>query len=423
MNNRLHFLFAAAVASLSLGTTQAQTVADFEEVPLPGPDTTYLHTQMGNGDGIYSFQSGHATLYGNVFYEVLWGGFNCSNYTDNVTNSYTNDAASITGAGFNGSEQYVVSFIGIDFMGPDPTRTIPNSMQLTGDAAGQQVAGIYATNTAYTYFYITDNNYYAEHELYYHLIVRGYMNGIPAADSVVFPLADFTEDNELVVSDWTWVDLSSLGQVDSLTFDVASNDTDQFGISTPAYFALDYLITLDGNCPGPDQLVASDIGAESAVISWANEISQLTTTYEIAVDESATLEPTASVTQVSGNSYSASLLTPNTLYYAHIRSTCDDGSFSDWDTLSFTTELPSAINETANEGFKVLISPNPASNYLDVQTDRQVTFAVIGLDGSRIALPVLHHRIDISSLPAGLYFLKVTDSQTARQHTLRFVKY
>ena len=59
-----------------------------------------------------------------------------------------------------------------------------------------------------------------------------------------FYLADFRfADNALdyVVDSWTWVDLSSLGVVSSLSFSLASSDVGQFGMNTPAYFAMDNL--------------------------------------------------------------------------------------------------------------------------------------------------------------------------------------
>src|SRR5690606_3834096 len=119
MNQPLRFLFASSLLLATQTSTQAQTVSDFENVSLPGPDTTYLHTQMPNGNGIYSFQSGLATFYGEVFFDNYWAGFNCSNHTDNQSFDFTNDASAITGSGVDSSSQYLVSFISGDFLGPD----------------------------------------------------------------------------------------------------------------------------------------------------------------------------------------------------------------------------------------------------------------------------------------------------------------
>ena len=59
-----------------------------------------------------------------------------------------------------------------------------------------------------------------------------------------FYLADFRfADNSLdyIVRDWRFVDLSGLGVVSRLEFDLASSDSGAFGINTPAYFAMDSL--------------------------------------------------------------------------------------------------------------------------------------------------------------------------------------
>ena len=43
------------------------------------------------------------------------------------------------------------------------------------------------------------------------------------------------------MDDWEWVDLSSLGTVAGLEFDLSSSDTGPSGMNTPAYFAMDDL--------------------------------------------------------------------------------------------------------------------------------------------------------------------------------------
>jgi len=57
-------------------------------------------------------------------------------------------------------------------------------------------------------------------------------------------LADYRfDDNSLdfILDDWEFTDLSSLGEVDALSFSFTSTDTGSFGINTPTYFALDNL--------------------------------------------------------------------------------------------------------------------------------------------------------------------------------------
>ena len=78
---------------------------------------------------------------------------------------------------------------------------------------------------------------------FFKLTITGF-NGAAETGSVDFYLADYRfGDNSLdyIVSNWTYVDLSSLGTVNSLKFSLASSDSGTFGINTPAYFAMDNL--------------------------------------------------------------------------------------------------------------------------------------------------------------------------------------
>ena len=61
---------------------------------------------------------------------------------------------------------------------------------------------------------------------------------------VDFYLADYRfADNSLdyVIGSWTSVNLSSLGTVAALKFELSSSDNGDFGMNTPAYFAIDNL--------------------------------------------------------------------------------------------------------------------------------------------------------------------------------------
>ena len=55
-------------------------------------------------------------------------------------------------------------------------------------------------------------------------------------------LADFTAEaaeEDYILDAWTWVDLSSLGEVSGLQFTLSSSDNGEYGMNTPAYFAID----------------------------------------------------------------------------------------------------------------------------------------------------------------------------------------
>ena len=66
--------------------------------------------------------------------------------------------------------------------------------------------------------------------------------------ALIFYLADYRfEDNsqDYIVSDWEYLDLRSLGDVDSLSFVLSSSDVGAAGINTPTYFSMDNFSTAD----------------------------------------------------------------------------------------------------------------------------------------------------------------------------------
>ena len=85
------------------------------------------------------------------------------------------------------------------------------------------------------------------------LTITGF-NGAAATGSVDFFLADYRFANnaqDYIVKAWTFVDLSSLGAVTRLGFDLTSTDNGPFGMNTPGYVAIDTLTTVP--VPEPHQ--------------------------------------------------------------------------------------------------------------------------------------------------------------------------
>lgn len=235
-----NYLFAAGITLASLpAITHAQDLSTFDDLSLPGTDTNFASTQP---QGTYTFQSGSVLFYGEL---TSWGGysgFNYSNMRDDTTQDFSNDKSAITGMGFDSSANYGVCFVPLDFQGADPTATIPVAAKIVDDSTGNGriVEGAYFTNITYAYWYM--KNYFQPGN-WFKMTVRGYLNGQKVNDSVDFMLGEVANDSsQNIVNTWTWVDLSALGHVDSLTYDLSSNDTaGGFGMNNPAYFAMDNL--------------------------------------------------------------------------------------------------------------------------------------------------------------------------------------
>jgi hypothetical protein len=225
-----------AMMTLSLA---AQTTSDFEDFNI-GIDS-FLNGSDGNG----GFQNGNIFL-SNSFNPTWqsWSGWGISSMTDTLTPGYLNDFSAVTGSGYN-SPTYATTYISGE-----------SKLKLQGNAAGGFVEGFYITNSTYTYLSMRDGDGFAkkfggltgDDADYLLLTIRKYKDGVLGADSIDFYLADFRfSDNsqDYIVKDWQYVDLTNLGDADSLVFAMSSTDNGAFGINTPAYFCMDDFTTAD----------------------------------------------------------------------------------------------------------------------------------------------------------------------------------
>ena len=64
------------------------------------------------------------------------------------------------------------------------------------------------------------------------------ITGTKADGSKAEVIVDLAKGTEYI-KDWTYVDLSSLGKISSLKFALSSSKNNEYGMTTPAYFALD----------------------------------------------------------------------------------------------------------------------------------------------------------------------------------------
>ncbi len=224
----------------SLGLN-AQTTSTFEEFVMEAD------TFLNGSDGTVAFHSGNAIFPVNHNFDWgSWSGWAISNTTDVTSAGYTNQYSSITGGGYDQSAQYAVGFV-----------SGSSRIELSDDAIGGAVEGFYITNGTYPYLSMLNGDGFAkkfggetgDDPDYFLLTIKGYYQGAVNSDSVDFYLADYRfEDNsqDYIVDEWTFIDLTSLGPVDSLIFTLNSSDSGMFGINTPGYFCIDNFSTLDG---------------------------------------------------------------------------------------------------------------------------------------------------------------------------------
>ncbi|PHI19914.1 hypothetical protein CEQ90_10200 [Lewinellaceae bacterium SD302] len=239
MKTSFTFLYTLLIG-LFVSSLNAQLVADFESLTT-GPDQAFY-----GQDGVFTRTSGGVimdiTSYGTFDGGFFWGGMAASSYTGGMTGGLEEQFTARNGSGAEGSGGYAVTF---------GERVV---IRLDESVAGGVVEGMSVSNTAYAYFVIRDGNMFSDlfggesgdDPDFFFLTVKGFSDGELTTDSVNFYLADYRfEDNEqdYIIEDWEFINLSSLGGVDSLELTLKSSDFNNFGILTPAYVAIDNVIT------------------------------------------------------------------------------------------------------------------------------------------------------------------------------------
>ncbi len=243
---KLIFSYLGLISVIFLSfSTKSQNVANFENINLQ-PNSFWNGSDNSGGfySGSFYFFNSY-TNYGGGMY--AWYGFACSNINDTTTIGYTNQYAAITGKGALNSTNYAVSYINYDWA--NNYTMLPNTVRFTNPST---LTGFYVTNSTYAYYSMLygDGSFAKKFggttgndPDWFKLQIKCYYSGF-VKDSLDFFLADFRFSNntlDYIVKDWKWVDLSSFGILDSITFGLTSSDTGAYGMNTPAYFCLDEL--------------------------------------------------------------------------------------------------------------------------------------------------------------------------------------
>jgi len=231
-------------ASFFFNLVCSQTTATFENFNL-AEDSALNGSDLSGGysDGNLFFPNSYDVQFGS------WAGFSVSTKTDVTTPGFTNDLSCIAGEGALNSNSYAVGYF--------PFPLYEQVIDITGNADGGAMEGMYVNNSTYAFLSMRDGDAFAKKfggvsgndPDFFKLKIQKYLNGSLGSAMVEFYLADFRfSDNSLdyIVDEWTYVDLTSLGNADSLLLSFESSDTGQFGINTPTYVCLDELTTKDG---------------------------------------------------------------------------------------------------------------------------------------------------------------------------------
>lgn len=170
---------------------------------------------------------------------------------------------------------------------------------------------------------------------------------------------------------------------------------------------------IDFMCPAVENLDTMYVFDTRAKVSW-NTITNNIEHCEMEWGESGFEQGQGNyVRYIYDSSYFFSTLTPGTTYDVYVRSYCPHlNEYSVWEYLSFTTQNI-GINTADNSNTIIDIYPNPTTGIVEVSLPQEFEnqdIKLYNLRGVLLQTKVLHGGItqfDISSLPDGVYIIKV----------------
>ena len=386
-------------------------ISDLENLALD--DESYWDGSDGSGN----FISGQVK-FPNSYEFGIWGKWSYSNISDNTTPGYDNHFSAITGAGFDtissGGKNYAVGFETIDWTSTFLPQPIPLKFSKN---IPHEVKGLFVTNSTYTALSMENGDDFAkkfggdtgDDPDWFKLSVWGMKSGIQT-DIIEFYLADYRSNDsteDYIVKTWQWIELSSLGEVDSLMFDLTSSDTGDFGINTPLYFAVDNIYTVPSilTLENPVADIRVTMNAPDYVVFLEDLFDNAFVTKDIISNSNPSL-----VTTTIRNDSLILSFAENQSGIAELIIEGTFGSQSVADTFTVTV-IPPAVNGSMSLT-DLLLYPNPSEGIFRVQTEWEepLTIKIFSIRGDLVYINTdcsAFDIIDISNEPSGVYILNI----------------
>jgi len=219
-------------------TVTAQVPAAPEVEPIPGPATfeeysVVLPAEGGKynpytSDGTRYWQSGDYTFSCTRSWSgSMNDGFYPANWSDTAYADYSDDYKAMPRSGADSSATYATMYYGGSWGGP-----------CTITFSERNLTGTYITLALNPYRCIHGQSWSAAFAEGDYLMVRmsGKKNGVYTGTSAEFYLADYRNGARTEVTEWTWFDLSALGNVDEV--EVTMHDS-QNGAGVGLYACID----------------------------------------------------------------------------------------------------------------------------------------------------------------------------------------
>ena len=235
-------------------------VATFEELEVPADGHISVSTE--EDDERTEFVSGgYEFAHGCMSDWDYWYFFGYANRTNTKYETLDDQWNNVVGGGYDGSANYGVAYAAA-FNGP--CYVTPLSEEAV------EVPGFYITNSSYAYSSLTGGDPYAKKfglGDWFKLTITGYDADDEVTGTKDYYLADLRDaEKAYIVNDWRYVDLSGLGKVSKLSFELSSTDNGDWGMNTPAYFCFDNF-GAEGTEVLPERNIDVTTGVESVALS------------------------------------------------------------------------------------------------------------------------------------------------------------
>ncbi len=244
----LSIVLCAALAVFSANAENNSQITTFEDLILE-PESHFPGNWTPVEDSITSFVSGNFrfTTNSNSSYPA-WAFIGVSRQTDTVFASYDTDQFhNVVGHGVDNSPTFAIANIA-------PHLGVTSIYPLDS-TSNQSIKGMYITNSSCTYNSIINGDYmetpFKQGDSLI-LVIDGLVN-----DSIIntahYSLADYRSNESIdhyALNTWQWIDLSNLGEVDELQFNIIGSRNGDWGLNSPAYFSFDNL-----NAPCPEHTI------------------------------------------------------------------------------------------------------------------------------------------------------------------------
>jgi hypothetical protein len=205
-------------------------IGTFEEAAISPKqlESTFTYSE----DGTYVLKSGNFKLQQLVAYDGSYvsGAVVSNQTTTSVENGYADAYKSAKGGAYSG-RNFVVWYY---------DKYAPATLTMEEETV---LDGMYVCNTALAAYMIENGDGMSDQpggfgdNDWFKLTIGGKLNGVAVNEKVEIMLAE----GGYILKDWVYLDLSKLGSINELTFEMTGTKTNQYGLTTPTYFCIDNL--------------------------------------------------------------------------------------------------------------------------------------------------------------------------------------